>query len=210
MGELFWNKVFGSVLGTLLVVFGLQEVSHMIVHPHELEEPAYPIEIPEASAGGEAAEEVFDLGAALAAANVTAGGTFARTLCGSCHTFDQGGPALTGPNLYGVVDRPVGGVEGFAYTPAMRDHGGEWTYEALWAFLENPARNVTGTAMTFAGLPRVDQRANVVAFLGTLSATPVPYPAPLAGGAAEPAPAAPAAEPAPAPASPGPIHNPLE
>jgi cytochrome c len=214
MGELFWNKVAGSVLGTLLVVFGLQEISHMIVHPHELEEAAYPIEVPEEGAGGAVEEAAPDIGALLAAANPTAGGTFARTLCGSCHTFEEGGAALTGPNLYNVVGRPVASFSGFAYSPAMQGHGGDWTYEALWAFLENPQRNVSGTAMTFAGLPREDQRANVIAFLSTLSATPAPFPAPLAAAApaeeaAAPEAAAPAA-PAAEPASPGPIHNTLE
>lgn len=209
MGELFWNKVAGAVLGTLLVVFGLQEVSHMLVHPHELEEAAYVIEVPEPSAGGAVEEAAPDIGALLAAANPTAGGTFARTLCGSCHTFEEGGPMLTGPNLYDIVGHPVAAEENFAYSPAMREHGGDWTYEALWAFLENPPRDVPGTAMTFAGLPREDQRANVIAFLATLSPSPVPYPAPTGGGEA-PAEAADGAAAPAQPGDPGPIQNTLE
>jgi cytochrome c len=183
MDGLFLNKIFGAVLGTLLIVFGLNELSHMMVHPHALEEAAYPIEIPEVTGGGEVVEAVVDIGALLAAANPTTGATFARTLCGSCHTFEDGGAVLTGPNLWNVVNRPVAEVN-FAFTPAMRDYGGEWTYERLWAYLEAPPREVPGTAMTFAGLPREDQRANVIAYLGTLSATPAPFPDPLP--AAEP------------------------
>ena len=188
MGDLFWNKVFGAVLGTLLAVFALREGAHMLVHPHELEEAAYPIEVPEENTGETEVVEQVDIGAALAAANPGSGETFARTLCGSCHTFVEGGPTLTGPNLWNVVNRDIAGVDGFAYTSAMQDQEGVWTYEHLWSYLESPARSVPGTAMTFAGLPREDQRANIIAYLGTLSANPVPFPEPLA--AADEAPAA--------------------
>ena len=185
MGDLFWNKVIGAGLGTLLAVFGLKEAAHMLVHPHELEEAAYIIEVPEEGGAGPVEEAPVDIGAALAAANPTVGGTFARTLCGSCHTFEEGGPTLTGPNLYDVVDRPVASHEGFTYTPGMQEHGGDWTYEALWDFLEAPQRVVSGTAMTFAGLTREDQRANVIAYLSTLSSNPVPFPDPLPAAAPE-------------------------
>jgi cytochrome c len=183
MDGLFWNKIFGALLGTLLIVFGLNELSHMMVHPHEIEGEAYPIEIPEETGGGEEEAPPVDIGALLAAANPTTGATFARTLCGSCHTFAEGEPTLTGPNLWNIVDRPVASVD-FAFTSAMRDFGGDWTYERLWAYLEAPPRAVPGTAMTFAGLPREDQRANVIAYLATLSASPAPFPDPLP--AAEP------------------------
>ena len=183
MGELFWNKVFGAGLATLLAVFALKEGAHMLVHPHELEEPAYVIEVPEETADGGAVEaEPVDLGTLLAEANPNTGSTFARTLCGSCHNFEEGGPTITGPNLYDVVGRDVAAVD-FAFTAAMNDLGGEWSYEHLWTFLENPARAVPGTAMTFAGLAREDQRANVIAYLATLSSDPVPFPAPLAAEA---------------------------
>jgi cytochrome c len=173
------NKILGAVLGTFLIMFGLNEAAHMLVHPHELEEAAYPIEVPEGGASGaEDGAAAVDIGALLAAADPARGATFARTLCGACHTFDEGGGTLTGPNLYDIVGRPVASVD-FAFTPAMKNHGGEWSYEALWAFLEAPPRVTPGTAMTFAGLTREDQRANVIAYLGTLAASPVPFPDPL-------------------------------
>jgi cytochrome c len=187
MDGLFWNKIFGAVLGTFLIVFALNEASHILVHPHELEQPAYVIEIPEGTAGEVAPEAAVDIGALLAAANPTTGATFARTLCGSCHTFMEGEPTLTGPNLWNIVNRPVASVD-FAFTPAMRAHGGVWSYERLWAYLGSPPRDVPGTAMTFAGLPREDQRANVVAYLGTLSGSPAPFPAPLPAAELEPEP----------------------
>lgn len=179
MGDLFWNKVIGAFLGAWLAMFAISEVSHVLIHPHELEEDAYPIEVPDEAAGpGGAVEEAVDLGAALREANAGAGETFAQTLCGSCHTFAQGEAALTGPNLYDVVGRPVASMD-FNYSPAMQEYGGEWTYERLWAYLERPAGEVPGTAMTFAGLSRENQRANVVAYLASLSSDPVAFPEPL-------------------------------
>lgn len=203
MGDLFWNKVIGAGLGTLLAVFALKEGAHMLVHPHELEEPAYPIAVAEDAGGSDEAEVMeTDVGAMLAAADPARGGTFARTLCGSCHTFDQGEPTLTGPNLWNLVDRPVASMD-FTYTPAMHDFGGEWTYERLWTYLEAPQRVVPGTAMTFAGLANEGQRANVIAFLGTLSDNPAPFPAPHMTEEAAPEGAATDEEAAPGEAAPG-------
>jgi cytochrome c len=203
-GDLFWNKIFGSILGTLLVVFALNEISHDLVHAATLEKPAYPIEVKEAPAGGAPAgpAQPDDVGALLAAANKDQGAQLAKTLCTSCHNFDENGANMTGPNLYGVVGRQVATHAGFNYTPAMKGKGGNWTYEALWTYLEAPQKVVPGTAMTFTGLPKKDQRANVIAYLSTLSHSPVPFPAP---GAAAPASAggAPAAPAGQAPAGSG-------
>jgi cytochrome c len=70
-----------------------------------------------------------------------------------------------GPHLDGVVGRPVGSVEGFGYSDAMAGHGGDWTPEALFQFLDSPKEAVPGTKMSFAGLPKPEDRANVIAFL---------------------------------------------
>lgn len=179
MGDLFWNKIFGAVLGTLLFVFGLNEVSHALYHPHIPHEPAYVIQVAEGPVTPPVDAGPFDLGVALRAASASAGERQARK-CAACHTFEQGGGVLQGPNLWGVVGRPVASVDGFSYSAAMREHGGDWTYEALWTFLENPRNAISGTAMSFAGLRKEDERADLIAYLQTLSASPVPFPEPLA------------------------------
>lgn len=179
MGELFWNKIIGAVLATFLTVFALTEISHMLIHPHELEAPAYPIEVPEDATGGAAEAAPVDVGLMLREASADSGENLAGTLCGSCHTFNEGGAESTGPNLYNVVGRVAGAHPGFGFSGAMTDFGEEWTYENLWAYLERPSGLVPGTAMTFAGLRREGQRADIIAYLATLSPDPAPFPEPL-------------------------------
>lgn len=118
-----------------------------------------------------------DLATALASADVAKGRQKAQ-VCVSCHTFDQSGQDRTGPGLWGVVGRKVAAHPGFAYSSAFAAQSGAWTYERLDHYLANPAKAVPGNKMAFAGLRRVEDRANVIAYLSTLSASPVPFPKP--------------------------------
>lgn len=117
-----------------------------------------------------------DLGTLLASADADSGRVKAQ-VCASCHDFTQGGPNRIGPNLWGVVGRPVAGHAGFAYSPAMKGHGGQWSYDALFTYLASPARMVPGTKMNFAGLRKPEDRAAVIKYLATLGTAP-PLPAP--------------------------------
>jgi cytochrome c len=116
-----------------------------------------------------------DLATLLAAADVQKGRQTAQ-VCTSCHTFDQGGQDRTGPSLWGVVGRNVASRGTFTYSSAFRAQTGSWTYERLDHYLTNPAKAVPGNKMGFAGLRKAEDRANVIAFLGTLSTSPVPFP----------------------------------
>jgi cytochrome c len=118
-----------------------------------------------------------DLGTLLASADVQKGRQTAQ-VCTSCHSFDQNGQDRTGPGLWGVVGRNVASHGGFAYSSAFRAQTGSWTYERLDHYLTNPAKAVPGNKMGFAGLRKPEDRANVIAFLSTLSASPVPFPKP--------------------------------
>ncbi|MGH7154912.1 MAG: c-type cytochrome, partial [Acetobacteraceae bacterium] len=145
----------------------------------------------------------------LASADVKKGDTFVHTVCTVCHTVNQGGKPLIGPNLYGVVGGPHDHEAGFAYTSALEKFKGQpWTYEALNHWLFDPQTYAPGTHMTFTGIKPTQQRADVIAYLRTLSSKPIPLPTPEEVKAAEakaaPAPAKTAAAGAPEPSTAGP------
>jgi cytochrome c len=117
----------------------------------------------------------LDLATLLAAANAQKGQQTAQ-VCMACHTFDQGGQDRIGPSLWGVVGRNVAARKTFSYSSALAGQTGAWTYDRLDRWLTNPAKAVPGTKMAFAGLHNDADRANVIAYLSTLSASPVPFP----------------------------------
>jgi cytochrome c len=119
----------------------------------------------------------MDLGTLLTAADPARGQRTAQ-ICAACHTFLQDGPNRVGPNLHGIVGRPVAARPDFTYSPALAGTGGRWTYESLDRFLTSPGRAVAGTKMTFAGLRNPRDRANVIAYLAQITPGAPPFPIP--------------------------------
>lgn len=175
------NTAFGWILGSGIVALGLWIISSGYFNEERPEEMGYAIAGVEESGGAEAVGP--DLGTLLASGSVEAGEKiFAK--CTACHTANQGGANGIGPNLFGVMGKPVGShVAGFAYSPALSGHGGEWNWETMDAWLTSPKKFANGTKMSFAGLSKPEDRANVMLFLEANGGAP-----------AKPAPAAPAAE----------------
>ena len=177
---------------------------------------------PEAAAGGSEAKPAGPgpIAALLATADVKTGDQFAHRVCVACHTFDKGGKNGVGPNLYGVVGGPHAHDPSFNYSPAMEKFKGQpWTFDALNEWLFKPSAYAPGTRMSYAGITNDKQRADVIAYLRSLSDNPVPLPSPEeaqkaaaapAGGAAPAAgaPAKAAAAPAPAAGAPAPAAPP--
>lgn len=116
--------------------------------------------------GGEEVEEV-DFATVMASASAADGEGVWRN-CRSCHALEPGENG-TGPTLYGVVGRDVGGVEGFSYSGALVAVADVWTPENLNGFLENPKGYAPGTAMSYNGLRKVEDRANLIAYLDSIS-----------------------------------------
>lgn len=135
------------------------------------------IPAPAASEAGPVAapEPEVDLGTRLASADAARGKGAAR-VCMSCHSFEQGGRNLVGPNLWGVVGRDIASHGGFAYSPALTAQPGSWTYEQLDEYLARPARAIPGNKMAFGGIRSPADRANLLAYLGSLSSSPAPFP----------------------------------
>lgn len=179
MATLEGNKIMAAVLTAGIIASASGVFSRIIYAPHHLEEPAYKIEgaaaEADAAGGAEAAAEAKPIAELLATANAEAGATAAKK-CAACHTFDANGANKVGPNLYNIVNRPVAQHEGFAYSDALKGYGGEWDYDKLSAFLLNPKGEVPGTKMSFAGLSKDQERADLIAYLRTLSDAPVPLP----------------------------------
>ena len=180
--DLQFNKYAGAILATGLAILGLREASNILFEPDEAEKPGYAIAVPEALAGGgeEGPALPPDWGTVLPAANVASGATVSKK-CASCHTFENGGPSGTGPNLWGVLGAAIAAKAGFAYSPALKEHAGKassWTYDEMNGFLAAPARHVPGTKMTFVGLKNVDDRVNIIAYLRTMTSAPPAIPAP--------------------------------
>jgi cytochrome c len=173
-------KVWGALLGTALMVLGLQNISGAIFKPHapDHEKPGFLIETAEATeAGGDAAAAV-SIGTLLAAADATKGADVAKA-CAACHDFAKGGPNKTGPGLYELVERPVAAHEGFAYSEGAKAKAAEkWTYDNLNAFLKAPKKFMPGTKMAFGGVGNDKKRADLIAYLASLSDAPKPFPAP--------------------------------
>lgn len=176
-----FNKIAGAVLGTALLVFGLKELGGEIYHAEAPppDKMGFLIDTAEAqtpAAGGGAA--AASIGSLLAAADAAKGATEAKA-CAACHDFTKGGPNKTGPNLFDVVERPIASHAGFAYSPGAKEKAAEkWTYESLDAFILAPKTFIKGTKMAFGGVKNDAKRANLIAYLASLSDAPKPFPAP--------------------------------
>jgi len=202
------NKLIGAFLAVVFVVFSVSIVSDTIFASHAPETPGYAIEAAEVDAGGDAGpvEQGPSIAELLQTADAAAGETAFRK-CVACHTAEEGGANKVGPNLFDIVNRPVASHAGFSYSAAMREfaQGGSvvWDFDHLSEFLKAPRSYVPNTAMAFAGIRNLQEEANLLAYMRTLSNDPAPLPAveDAAAPAEEAAPAeaeAPAEEAAPA------------
>ncbi len=197
MGDLFWNKVFGTILAVFLGIMALQLLSSTVFasghgegghgdsEEHSLNDWAqsrfaYYTDIAETGAAGGGEEEVYDLGALLAAADPTRGERAFKSKCTTCHTIEQGGPNGTGPNLHGILTASHAHKDNFGYSSAMQATAGTpWSYETIDHWLENPSSYIRGTTMAFAGLRRDDERADVIAYLAANTPGAPAFPEPL-------------------------------
>jgi cytochrome c len=180
------NKVLGAVLATCLFTLSLNIIAGGIFAPHAPAKPGYEIAVPDAPAGGAQAAipPAEPIANRLANADPKKGELAAKK-CLACHSFEKGGANKVGPNLYGVVGGPRARAQGFSYSGGMKQAGGQWDFENLDKFLANPKAEVKNTSMTFVGIRRPEERADVIAYLNSLSDSPKPLPKPEAGAKPE-------------------------
>jgi len=189
MDSFEWNKIFGAVLGTALFVAGLNVVVSGLMSPPKAEKPGMEVAVAEegaTTAEKPAAEVPPDWGTVLPAADLAAGEDV-HGRCVQCHDFTKGGPNKIGPNLYGVVGNHHAHEPSFAYSTDMKALSDKtWDYDALNEFLKRPKAAIPGTKMNFVGISKERDRINLIAYMRTLSDSPLAIPAPRPP---EPAPA---------------------
>jgi cytochrome c len=176
-----FNKIAGAVLGVATFFMGVHIASGMIFAPTKPAVPGFDLPgLETAAASGPAPAAVAEepIAKRLASAD-PARGERAVAACKACHAFEKGGANKVGPMLWDIYDRAKAAVPGFGYSAASKAKANEvWTAENLDAFLKNPKAYLPGTTMAYAGMPRPDQRADVVAYLNTLSDAKKPLPTP--------------------------------
>lgn len=173
MSSFEWNKVIASVLTALIVAMVAGILSNMLVRPKPLEKPVFVVAgAPASSAPAEqtaAAPKLEPIAPLLAKADAKKGQTLTK-ICQTCHTFNKGEPNKIGPNLFDVVGGPIAeDRNGYAFSSALEaDKGQKWDPEKLNEWLDNPQHFAPGTKMTFAGFPKAQDRADVIAYLQSL------------------------------------------
>ena len=171
------NKLALAVLSTLLATMALGIFTNAVFAPMKAVKPGYALPGAQEAAApapvNAAPEE--PLPALLAKADAAKGAADTKP-CQACHSFEKSGPAKVGPPLYGVAGRPVASIAGFGYSDTLKKMGGDWTYEELFDFIKNPKGMEPGTKMSFPGEPDPHKRADILAYLQTLSDNPVPFP----------------------------------
>jgi len=176
MDKMTVNMIAGAVLSSLLVIFGTSTFVNIAYPKGGGPQHEAPGEHHAAAGGGAAAPaEAKPIEVLLASADVKAGEVAAKK-CATCHSFDAGGANKVGPNLHGILGRPVGKHEGFSYSPAVSGHGGNWDYALLNCYLTDPKACIPGNKMAFAGLKKDGERADVIAYLRSVTDNPPPLP----------------------------------
>lgn len=172
------NKILGATLACCLFVHSMHLFASWVFAPIEPAKPGFEIAVREEAKPARVdvdAEAPGPIEARLAGADADRGKSESK-ICMTCHTVEKGGPNKVGPNLWDVVGRALASEPGFDYSAAMKAKGGKWTFDELDKFLDRPRSYIPGTKMTFSGLQSPRQRANLIAYLRSLSDNPVPLP----------------------------------
>lgn len=206
-----FNTIAGWGLAAGIAALGLTIVTGEMFKHHPVEKGGYPVEALE-EGGADAAKAATPIGQLMAAADPAKGAEVYKK-CASCHTINAGGAAGTGPNLHGILGKPVAKAAGFSYSADLVAVGGNWDWAKMNEWLHKPKRLAKGTKMGFGGISKDADRADLMAYLNSQGSN-LPLPpveaaaaAPAAGTAPAAGAAAPAAGTVPAPAAPAPAKS---
>jgi cytochrome c len=182
MSGLEVNKIIASIIVAILIIVIIGYAANIVMDNNSEEKSgvAYKIELPESNLSETATTPKIEsaiepIAALLMNASIEKGEKIYKK-CGSCHNYEKGSVNKVGPNLWNIINRTKAGIDGFAYSDALTKTGGVWSYEELAAFVYKPKEYIVGTKMNFAGLKKVEDRANLVLFLRNQSDNPAPLP----------------------------------
>ena len=177
-----FNKILAATILAIIVVVIIGKVGNILVDKNKnpLKETAYRIDIPESDINSSLSvsaisEAILPVSEMLTLASIENGEKIYKK-CSSCHNSEKNSKSKIGPNLWNIVNRPKANTEGFAYSNALIEFGGSWTYEELNKFLYKPKEYVNGTKMNFAGLKKAQDRADLIFWLRQNSESPFPLP----------------------------------
>ena len=171
------NKIVAAILMVALLVIGIGKLSNVIFHVEKPKTPGYTVEVEQVKtvSSEKAIEEKVDIAKLMAMGDLALGEKIFKK-CAACHSIVKGGKNKIGPALYNVVERKVGGVDGYKYSKALSTYDKNWTFEELNGFLKKPAKYIKGTKMAYAGLRKEKDRASIIKYLNQNSDNPVPLP----------------------------------
>ena len=182
MSSFEFNKILAAIILALIVVVIISKVGDIIVDTNktDLKETAYIIDIPKSDAKVSSTsiatlEDIKPILDLLAMASLESGEKIYKK-CSACHNYKKGSKAKIGPSLWNIINRSIASVDGYAYSSALSEFGGNWTYEELSNFLYKPKEYIQGTKMNFAGLKKAEDRADLILWLRQQSDNPVSLP----------------------------------
>ena len=176
------NKILASILVAIIIFVIIGFVGNFIakINYNESLVKAYKIDLPETSTDS-TMQKTTDNEMDESISSLLASASLAKNekifnKCGACHNYKKGSKSKIGPNLWDLINRQKASVSGFAYSKALSEYGGKWTFEELDEFLYKPKEYISGTKMIFLGLNNVRDRANLMLWLRQQSDNPIPLP----------------------------------
>jgi len=171
------NKIIGTILITVLIVFGIVKVSDVIFAVKKPSIEGYKVEITDENntATQTSAENTVDISSLLALGSVKHGEKVFKK-CKACHSIKEGGGNKIGPKLWSVMFRPIGSIADYKYSKALLEYKKEWSWEEMNGFLAKPSAWIKGNKMGFAGLKNEKDRASIILYLNENSNNPKSLP----------------------------------
>ena len=175
------NKIIASILLTALIIIGIGKLADVLFYNEKPKVSAYKVEgvgeslVKEQSTEETKVVEVVDIKALLAMGDMAHGEKVFKK-CTACHMIAADGKNKIGPNLWGVIGRKAGSISDYKYSKAMVAYAKEWTFEEMNSYLIKPQAYIKGTKMAFAGLRKEKDRASVILYMNSKSASPKAIP----------------------------------